>query len=42
MKYSVNVKYWHDSHDHEIFFTQEPPHVGGFFMPKNSDRRKPP
>lgn len=20
MKYSINVKYWHDSHDHEIFF----------------------
>lgn len=20
MKYSINVKYWHDSHDHELFF----------------------
>ena len=20
MKYTINVKYWHDSHDHELFF----------------------
>lgn len=20
MKYSINVKYWHDSHDHQLFF----------------------
>lgn len=20
MKYSINVKYWNDSHDHELFF----------------------
>jgi hypothetical protein len=20
MKYSINVKYWHGSHDHELFF----------------------
>ena len=20
MRYSINVKYWHDSHDHELYF----------------------
>lgn len=23
MKYSINIKYWHDSHDHETFFGNE-------------------
>lgn len=23
MRYSINVKYWHDSHDHELFFSSE-------------------
>lgn len=23
MRYSINVKYWHDSHDHELFFATE-------------------
>lgn len=24
MRYTVNVKYWSDSHDHELFFSRKP------------------